>query len=284
MVFELSTHFIRSMERRGVCGNEKHGCSSIIVKQPLDYEAFSLFTYKATSRQGAKALFYSYKNNIPIRVFRVSNGTSSYAPSTDKHVAHRFDGLFHIIYVTVEIQGIKQDVVTMPKQAGRKPYCFILYKGGLLDELKAAVADRAAISRVLEEHVALAADQCKLITLLASMLPQPQPPQPQVVLPQRQPPVQLPPILSPLIRVPPITRKQLPQQLPAQVAPVLLAPPQLPPLSLPLRKRPRRLPPPLLFAPLQQKLASPQLSPLLLPLIRKPSPKRTRKQPAPQTS
>mmetsp|Transcript_26613 Transcript_26613/g.54835 ORF Transcript_26613/g.54835 Transcript_26613/m.54835 type:complete len:957 (-) Transcript_26613:496-3366(-) len=89
-------------DQKGVNGNSIDGCDSIVVSRqsPMHRETDGLnwFTYTSSRKQGGGALFISYRNKSPIRVFRSSDLDSPFAPPIrENHLTnYRYDGLYTI--------------------------------------------------------------------------------------------------------------------------------------------------------------------------------------------
>lgn len=89
---------------RGINGNSKEGCDSIIIENldPLLREDDGLCWLQVTSSKanGGGALFQSYLSQLPVRVFRSSNLDSRYAPALyvedTESVLYRYDGLYMV--------------------------------------------------------------------------------------------------------------------------------------------------------------------------------------------
>ena len=86
-------------DRRGVCGNQTRGCSSVVMsRNNVSYERdrFKSVTYAAKTTQGAKALWKSYKDSSPIRVFQSSSRNNGPTPFRKNVTSYRYDGLYRI--------------------------------------------------------------------------------------------------------------------------------------------------------------------------------------------
>lgn len=89
------------------------GCCAIIVSRQCqehqEYDSFSSLSYTSTGKQGAAALFKSFQESKPIRVFRSSDSKSPFAaiPKKKESAAwYRYDGVYHVIkaYDTTALQ------------------------------------------------------------------------------------------------------------------------------------------------------------------------------------
>ena len=92
----------------GVSGNGKVGCDAIVVSDncPVLREAdgFRRLAYSATGYQRGPALFRSYVEAKPVRVFRSSDLRNAYAPpqpnpDAKEKIQYRYDGLYLIEHV-----------------------------------------------------------------------------------------------------------------------------------------------------------------------------------------
>lgn len=100
----LSQSGAHHFERRWVSGTIRDGCDSILVERqdPLLREDDGLCWLQITSsrNEGGAALYQSFLNATPIRVFRSSQLDSRYAPDlyTDElgQIIYRYDGLYAV--------------------------------------------------------------------------------------------------------------------------------------------------------------------------------------------
>lgn len=102
-LFNLNAH---RMQQRGISGNQKTGADAIIVsghrKDKLEEDNFHSLLYAAERGIGALGLVESYKNRLPIRVFRSSKYRSALnavlmSKTKDTQTKYRYDGLYQIL-------------------------------------------------------------------------------------------------------------------------------------------------------------------------------------------
>lgn len=121
----------------GVSGNHKIGCDAIVVvgnqSKLREEDHMQWLLYSANGRQRSGALYMSWTENKPVRVFRSSNLDSPFrAPKPpvgkDKNaVQYRYDGLYFVKRVWDENGGHFIDNPASTKfHSSSKPYTFLL--------------------------------------------------------------------------------------------------------------------------------------------------------------
>ena len=91
----------------GINGNSTDGSDSIVVSRKVENDYMYDMHYTCTTREGSGALYVNMKYNIPVRVFRSSKPTTSYAPSHHiiinkvtlkirERTSYIYDGLFSV--------------------------------------------------------------------------------------------------------------------------------------------------------------------------------------------
>jgi len=101
----LWSTFSHRADQRGINGNIKDGSDSIVVsRQDFDVreeDGLSWLRYTSSRRQGAGALYMSFRMKKPVRVFRSSNLKSSYRPAAFEgdRTSYRYDGLYIVTHV-----------------------------------------------------------------------------------------------------------------------------------------------------------------------------------------
>jgi len=88
---------------KGVSGKADVGANAIIVKYVNEAQGevddLVNITYFADSRLGGRAMFTSYCQQRPLRVFRASGGNSQYCPQKEGscEAAYRYDGIYRVV-------------------------------------------------------------------------------------------------------------------------------------------------------------------------------------------
>ena len=108
------------LDQRGINGNIKDGCDSVIVAQE-DGPRLDVFDYISTRRQGAGAVYRSYELQKPIRVFRSSRLRGLFAPPMKDatHHQYRYDGLYKVKVVLCSCNRVEQTEMMTDQQKYR---------------------------------------------------------------------------------------------------------------------------------------------------------------------
>ena len=108
---ELLTYDAHQSDRGGVSGNRFDGCDAIVVTRVspdlCEVDEYRYLSYYSNPVQRSGALFRSYADTKPIRVFRSSKGNSLYSPKIDgKGCKYRFDGVYYVVCAKNDNGGI----------------------------------------------------------------------------------------------------------------------------------------------------------------------------------
>mmetsp|Transcript_2783 Transcript_2783/g.3945 ORF Transcript_2783/g.3945 Transcript_2783/m.3945 type:complete len:246 (+) Transcript_2783:48-785(+) len=130
MIYSREYLFKKRLHRqdmKGVNGNENDGCDSIIISDQNSQlvhmdDNIETFIYACTRVQGSMALYTSYQQKFPIRVFRSSKSGGSFSPlalydetKNKAKSSYRYDGLYSVAKV-LDIISLR-DIRLLPKDA-----------------------------------------------------------------------------------------------------------------------------------------------------------------------